>query len=269
MKNVKLVASALTVAGSDSSGGAGIQADLKTFMAHGVYGASVITAITAQNTVAVNTVYKLPISLIIDQIDAVLGDLNVVYIKIGMLNDAATICALADYFVKRRQYRLIIDPVMISKSNKILLDLNAISTFVKRLLPLAYILTPNYHELKTILKATSFNGDVTNFDLVANHFLNLNCPNLLVKGGHIDSQLDHVVDLLYLADQKFVFEHDRYSNKFTHGTGCSLSSAICANLVLNYDIKAAVKRAIDFVANGIKTGILIGAGHNPINYFLS
>ena len=266
MKNVKLSFTALTIAGSDSSGGAGIQADLKTFMAHGVYGASVITAVTAQNTSAVTAVYKLPVDLILKQIDAVLSDLKVKYIKLGMLNDALTISAIANYFAKKPHYNLIIDPVMISKSQVTLLDSSAISTFVKRLLPLSYLITPNYYELQTLLKATNFSGDTTSFDLIAQHFSNLNCSSLLIKGGHINND-KQVVDLLYLANDKFVYKHDRYDNKFTHGTGCSLSSAICANLVLNYDLQTAVKNAINYVTNGIKTGFVIGSGYNPINHF--
>lgn len=262
MKNKHI--SCLTVAGSDSSGGAGIQADLKTFMALNVYGASVITAITAQNTKEVAVAKSCSWKIIQAQLNAVLSDLNVKSIKIGMLANASITQNIANYFQKNNKYKIILDPVIYSKSNFCLLKRNAIQTLKNKLIPCAFLITPNKKELEALLEE-KIADNITDSDL-NEKLKKIKCPNILVKGGHFHKNKTIVIDKLFIKNQLIKISSKRHNQNYTHGTGCSLSSAISANISLNNDLTSAVKKAISFVNQGILNGIKIGDGINPINH---
>lgn len=253
---------ALTIAGSDSSGGAGIQADLKTFTALGVYGASVITAITAQNTAGVRAVHDIPGDVIIAQIEAVLDDLPIAAVKIGMLSTAETITAVAMTLRKYPALPLVLDPVMISKSGAPLLQDSAVEALVKELFPLATIITPNLPEASRILglprSADPFHE--------ANKLLLLGPRAVLLKGGH--GAGDEVIDLLLQHGMSPVaFRHPRQKTRHTHGTGCSLSSAIAAGLACGGAFPGVAATAIDWLQGAIAHAWPLGAGHGPIHHF--
>jgi len=223
MKNV------LTIAGSDSSGGAGIQADLKTFSAHGVFGMSVITAVTAQNTQGVFGVQDISVDMIEKQIDAIFDDIKVDALKIGMVSQIETIKAIAG---KLRQYipeNVVIDPVMISKSGYDLLASEAKETLISELLPLATIATPNIPEAEVICGMSIKSlGDMKD---AAMKIYSLGAKNVLIKGGHME---DEATDVLYDGKEFKYFTTERINTKNTHGTGCTLSSAIASNLAKGY-----------------------------------
>ena len=231
--NQKRVATALTIAGSDSGGGAGIQADLKSFSAHGVYGASVITAVTAQNTRLVTKVEAILPAMIRAQIDAVLSDIRIDAIKIGMLATPAVIDAVADglaYFCGP----IVLDPVMVAKSGDALLQDDAVSCLIEKLMPLASLLTPNIPEAERLL---SGKGDLTPQEQ-GKALLALGPAAILMKGGHADGTVCH--DYLVTESQIISFEAPRIDTGNTHGTGCSLSSAIAAGLAKNMALDKAL-----------------------------
>jgi len=256
MKNV------LTIAGSDSSGGAGIQADLKTFSAHGVFGMSVITAVTAQNTQGVFGVQDISVDMIEKQIDAIFDDIKVDALKIGMVSQIETIKAIAG---KLRQYipeNVVIDPVMISKSGYDLLASEAKETLISELLPLATIATPNIPEAEVIsgMSIKSL-GDMKD---AAMKIYSLGAKNVLIKGGHME---DEATDVLYDGKEFKYFTTERINTKNTHGTGCTLSSAIASNLAKGYTVEESVANAKDYITTAIKHSLSIGKGVGPTNHF--
>jgi len=259
----------LTIAGSDSGGGAGIQADLKTFAAHGAYGMSVITALTAQNTREVRAVHEVPPEMVAAQIDAVLEDIGADAIKIGMLSSAGIVRAVADrlhFHLEGKAVPVVLDPVMIAKSGHRLLRADAIEPFVKTLLPLATLVTPNIPELKLLTGLSVRNEEDR---LLAAQILAAIGPAVLVKGGHAEGE--EVVDLLTAGGfmkeaQRFV--HPRLHTTSTHGTGCTLSSAIAARLGAGEELPRAVGGAIDYLAGALAAAYPLGAGdgHGPVNH---
>jgi hydroxymethylpyrimidine/phosphomethylpyrimidine kinase len=259
---------ALTIAGSDSGGGAGIQADLKTFAAYGVYGASAITAITVQNTVAVRDVQLLPAAIVRAQIDAVLGDIGADAVKTGMLGNAAIVRAVADAIRAHRPPFTVVDPVMIAKSGSTLLDPDAVAAVRERLFPLADLVTPNAPE------AAALTGhdvhSVATAREAARRLHALGPRAVLVKGGHIPSGGsggdDEVVDILYDGATLHELRGPRLASRHTHGTGCTLASAIAAGVANGLPLEAAVADARAYVAGAIAHAPRLGQGHGPLDH---
>ena len=253
---------ALTIAGSDSSGGAGIQADLKTFAAHGVFGCSAITAVTAQNTLGVTAVVEIDPSMVIAQIDTILADFTIHATKIGMLSSAAIVLAVADAIERHRLSNVVVDPVMVAKGGARLLEQDAVAAIRTRLLPLATIVTPN------VFEALALTGEqVSNRDdqrAAAVRLMELGPRAVLVKGGHLDGP---AVDVLCDGRDVIELEADRIDTPHTHGTGCTLSSAIAARLARGDDLVAAVRAAKTYVTRAIAEAPRLGHGHGPLQHF--
>lgn len=255
----------LTIAGSDSSGGAGIQADIKTMSALGCYAASAITAITVQNTLGVTAVHAVPPEIVAGQIKAVMDDIEPRAVKIGMVNDAATIHAIAETLRQYSLTHLVVDPVMVATSGSRLMQDDAVEVFCSELLPLATLLTPNVPEAEVLsgIKIT----DKATMDKAALRVLQLGCNNLLIKGGHLAGQK---VDRLYgEVEREYVAENVATRN--THGTGCSLSSAITSFLAQGFATDEAIGKAKEWLTEALKAGanVEIGHGHGPVNHFFN
>jgi hydroxymethylpyrimidine/phosphomethylpyrimidine kinase len=252
----------LSIAGSDSSGGAGIQADLKTFSALGAYGMSAICAITAQNTTGVSASLVLEPGLIVRQLDAVFDDIRVDAVKIGMLGDARAVRAVAGVLRARRPPILVLDPVMVSKSGHRLLEPDAASALVSLLFPLASLVTPNIPEAEVLLGERIV--DLAGMEKAATALRSLGSGAALVKGGHLEGE---AVDVLADGEGTRSYSGERIAAKHTHGTGCSLSSAIAAFMARGLPLRAAVGEAKVWVAAGIREGLDIGSGCGPIHHF--
>lgn len=261
-----MTAIAVTIAGSDSSGGAGIQADLKTFAALGVYGASVITALTAQNTQGVAAIHDVPPDFILAQIDAVYSDLAVNAVKIGMLSQVAAIKAVADGLARCRAKNIVLDPVMVATSGDALLAPDAVDALRKLLIPRALLVTPNLPEAAALTAATPAR-DEAEMEVQARDILALGARNVLIKGGH--GVGDESVDLLIGQGEVMRLSAKRIQTKNTHGTGCTLSSAIAAGLAKGLDLVGAVQAAKSYVTAAIAAAdkLQIGHGHVPLHHF--
>ena len=257
---------ALTIAGSDSSGGAGIQADLKTFSALEVYGASVITALTAQNTIGVNGVFEVDTQFISDQIDAVCSDLEVSAVKIGMLHSSAVIETVAQALDRHQIGHVVLDPVMVSKSGHELLQTEAVNALKTVLIPMASIITPNIPEAAKLLN-TSGEKIAANMENAAERLLSLGCGAVLLKGGHLQSEQS--VDIYFDGNNAKHLAEPRFNTNNTHGTGCTLSSAICAYLARRIGLDEAVTAAKKYITNSIRSSdqLDIGHGHGPVHHF--
>jgi hydroxymethylpyrimidine/phosphomethylpyrimidine kinase len=257
---------ALTIAGSDSSGGAGIQADLKTFAALGVYGASVITALTAQNTFGVTGIHLVPPDFVTAQIDAVFSDLDVKAVKIGMAAQRAIIDAIAAALERWSPACIVLDPVMVATSGDRLLEPEAAAALRTRLIPMAAILTPNLPEAAALLDEPVATREAE-IEGQGRRLLALGCPVVLIKGGHAGGS--ESVDYLVSAAGTLKLSAPRVSTKNTHGTGCSLSSAIAAGLARGEDLVTAVRQAKDWVSAAIAAAdrFSVGHGHGPIHHF--
>ena len=257
---------ALTIAGSDSGGGAGIQADLKSMEANGVFGTSVLTAITAQNTTEVTDAQPVALDMISSQLEAVLSDFPVAAIKTGMLATADIIERVADELEARDAYPLVVDPVMISKSGYELLAPDAVATLRDRLLPLATVITPNLHEAGHLLDTTvRTEADMRN---AARLLFEMGPRAVLVKGGHL-AATDDAVDVLYDGSTFHAVRASRIDTSNTHGTGCTYASAIAAHLAHQRSLLSAVRHAKAYVTGAIENALPIGSGHGPTNHFFS
>ena len=251
----------LTIAGSDSSGGAGIQADLKTFSAHQTYGMSVITAITAQNTMAVKTAVDLSGEIIGEQLDAVFTDIYPDAVKIGMLSNAAIMEVVAEKLEEYEAKNVVIDPVMVATSGNTLMDNKAIDTFKKELYPLTKLLTPNMEEASVLSGLeVETKSDIEN---AAKKIAKKMKGMVLVKGGHLTDSAD---DYLYFEGQGEWILGERIDNPNVHGSGCTLSSAIAANLAKGMAKKEAVIQAKDYITGAIADGMNLGKGSGPLNH---
>jgi len=257
---------ALTIAGSDSSGGAGIQADLKTFAALGVYGASVITALTAQNTSGVTGIHLVPADFVTAQIDAVFSDLDVKAVKIGMVAQLATLDAIVAGLTRWSPKHVVLDPVMVATSGDRLLATDAIETLRTKLLPRASLITPNLPEAAALLDEPVALSEVA-IESQGKRLLALGCPAVLIKGGH--GQGTESIDYLVSGNGIVALAAPRIPTKNTHGTGCSLSSAIAAGLAKGEDIETAVRKAKVWVSAAIAAADRLGIGHGngPIHHF--
>lgn len=252
----------LTIAGSDCSGGAGIQADLKTFAAHGVYGMSVIISVVAENTFRLLGQQDISPVLIEKQIDAVFEDIGADAVKIGMLANTAcmkaVVCKLRQYLPKN----IVIDPVMIAKNGAALMSPDAVDTFIRDVLPLADLLTPNIPEAEAIIGSKINTPE--DMERAAMKIQKMGAKNVLVKGGHAAGD---ALDILYDGNSFYRFSTKRIPTKNTHGTGCTYSSAIAANLALEYPMQEAVKRAKGYVTTAILHALPIGKGWGPTHHF--
>ena len=253
---------ALTIAGSDSSGGAGIQADLKTFAAHGVFGLSAITAVTAQNTTGVSDVAIMTPALVTAQIDAVISDLGADAAKTGMLGNAAVTAAVADAVERLALRRLVVDPVMVATSGARLLDEAAVHIMRTRLLPLAMVITPNVAEAG-ILTGLRIER-AADLAIAARRLVELGARAALVKGGHLDGP---ATDAFWDGSTALELVAGRVPGRNTHGTGCTLSAAIAARLALGDDLPDAVQRAKAYVTKAIAQAPSLGHGHGPVEHF--
>ncbi|HEX9486837.1 MAG TPA: bifunctional hydroxymethylpyrimidine kinase/phosphomethylpyrimidine kinase [Gemmatimonadales bacterium] len=255
---------ALTIAGSDSGGGAGIQADLKTFHQFGVFGTSVITAVTAQNTLGVRAWEPVPVELVTRQLDAVADDLPPVAVKSGMLGSAALVEAVADGIARRRLPNYILDPVIVATSGDRLLERDAERLVVQRLVPLAALVTPNLDEAAVLVGGSVRDPD--DMERAGRTLVQLGARAALVKGGHLAGQ--EVVDVLVTGGTVRRFTRPRLETTSTHGTGCTLSAAIAAGLALGRPLERAVEDALDFVHRAIAAAPGLGHGHGPLNHFV-
>jgi hydroxymethylpyrimidine/phosphomethylpyrimidine kinase len=257
---------ALTIAGSDSSGGAGIQADLKTFAALGVYGASAITALTAQNTRGVTGIHPVPPQFVVEQIDAVFGDLAVGAVKIGMVAQLAVIEAIVSSLKRWSPKHIVLDPVMVATSGDRLLNLGAVEALRRELIPIASIVTPNLPEAAALLDE-AVATDAAAIERQGKRLLAMGCPAVLIKGGHGEGS--ESVDYLVRADGVIALRAPRVATKNTHGTGCSLSSAIAAGLAKGEPLESAVRNAKVFVSAAIAEAdrFAVGHGHGPVHHF--
>lgn len=255
--------SALTIAGSDSGGGAGIQADLKTFAAFGVYGTSAVTAITAQNTMGVTAVMAVSADLVAAQIAAVASDIELHATKTGMLATAAIVEAVAAAIEELDLPHVVVDPVMVAKSGDRLLDNDGIDALRLKLLPRALVVTPNIPEAEVLSgrRISSRNGARD----AARRIQALGPVAVVVKGGH--GKGDEIIDLLLDGEQFHEYRTPRLATRHTHGTGCTFASAIAASLAHGHPLTEATRRAQAYVAGAIRHGLAIGHGHGPLDHF--
>lgn len=259
----------LTIAGSDSGGGAGIQADLKTFAALGCYGASVITALTAQNTVAVRAIHAVPVDFVAQQMDAVLEDIGADAIKIGMLFSPELIRTVAQGLRRHQAQLVVVDPVMVAQSGDKLLQDEAIEALKSELLPLATLITPNVPEASILLGQAIDTPDQAR--QAASDLMRWGSGNVLVKGGHLETNASD--DYLFLGRENHlvVLPGQRLETRNNHGTGCTLSSAITAGLAKGLDLQTAVSQAKAYIEGAIEAGseYVLGKGHGPVHHFFS
>ncbi|MDI3482025.1 MAG: hydroxymethylpyrimidine/phosphomethylpyrimidine kinase [Tepidanaerobacteraceae bacterium] len=253
---------ALTIAGSDSGGGAGIQADLKTFSAHGVFGMSVITSITAQNTVGVLGIEDVSPNMVALQMKAVFEDLYPDAVKIGMVSSEAIIAAVAEGLECYKPAHVVLDPVMISKSGSPLLKPEAVEALKKKLIPLSMVVTPN------LMEARELSGveikDKKDMREAARKIFALGAGAVIVKGGHLTGD---AADILYDGKDFYELASERIHTENTHGTGCTFSSAIAANLALGYNLVDSAKKAKEYITGAIRHALDIGKGVGPTNHF--
>jgi hydroxymethylpyrimidine/phosphomethylpyrimidine kinase len=257
---------ALTIAGSDSSGGAGIQADLKTFAALGVYGASVITALTAQNTRGVSGIHPVPAPFVAAQMDAVFGDLEVKAVKIGMVAELATIATIAAALARWSPAAIVLDPVMVATSGDPLLSADAVAGLRTKLIPRATLITPNLPEAAALLHEPVASGEAA-IARQGERLLALGCPAVLIKGGH--GQGAESIDYLISGNGTIALPGPRIATDNTHGTGCALSSAIAAFLAKGEALETAVRHAKAWITAAIAAAdrLDVGHGHGPIHHF--
>jgi hydroxymethylpyrimidine/phosphomethylpyrimidine kinase len=255
---------ALTIAGSDSGGGAGIQADLRTFAFHKVHGTSALTCITAQNTLGVTRVEALPTEAVIAQIEAVVTDIGVQALKTGMLLNAQIIAATATALEKHNLKTVVVDPVMVSRAGAQLIDNAAIETLIQTLLPKALIVTPNRYEAQLLAKIEI--QTIEDMQNAARTIHELGCQNVLVKGGGFSGDL-RGIDIWFDGTELTVLQTETVETPHTHGTGCTLAAAIAANLALGYTPPAAVQSAKQYVTTALKHSLAIGGGQGPVGHW--
>jgi len=259
-----MIKKVLTIAGSDCSGGAGIQADLKTMMAHKIYGMSVITAITAQNTIGVYGVVETSPEFVAQQIDCIFNDIRPDAVKIGMVSNRAIIEVIVEKLLEHKATNIVVDPVMISTSGSRLLSDGAIDVLVKKLLPIATVITPNIGEAEALagFKVKS------EYDMIkaARLIYKMQKGGVLIKGGHLKNTAN---DLLYMDEKCTWFNEIRIENPNTHGTGCTLSSAIACNLATGLDLEKSIEKAKKYLTGALKANADIGKGSGPLDHAYS
>ncbi len=259
---MKRIYKALTIAGSDSGAGAGIQADLKTFAAFGVYGTSVITAITAQNTQGVTQILELSPDLVAAQIDAVVEDIGAHALKTGMLANSAIIEIVAEKIREHRLHNLVVDPVMVAKGGDLLLRPEAIETLRARLIPLAAIVTPNLPEAEQLTGIHC--SRAAGIREAARKIIAMGARSVVIKGGH---RKGPATDIFYDGKKFRELSAPRVRTPNTHGTGCTFSAAIAAGLAKGEKLESAVVQAKRYITHAIRKGFAIGSGHSPVHHF--
>ena len=255
----------LTIAGSDSGGGAGIQADLKTFHQFGVFGTSVVVAVTVQNTMGVEAVHLVPAAIVTGQLDVLAADLPPHAVKTGMVATSALVEAVAEGIVRHRFPNYVCDPVMVASSGDRLLDEDAERTVRERLVPLATLVTPNLDEAAILVEDPV--ETVAHMDKAGRALVSMGADAALVKGGHLPG--DDIVDVFVTPTESRHFKRKRLDTKSTHGTGCTLSAAVAAELARGRPLEGAVAIALDFVHRAIRAAPGLGAGHGPLNHFVA
>lgn len=264
---------ALTIAGSDSGGGAGIQADLKTFSALGVYGMSVITSVTAQNTTGVIAIEDISPDVVAKQLEAIFDDFQVDAVKIGMVSNSDITQVIADYLKQWGGTDIVLDPVMVSTSGSPLLKKEARETLIRDLFPLVCLITPNLYEAEMLIneKIESIKG----MEIATKRLYELGADGVLIKGGHLNELKSNykglmeqeVIDIYYDGNELYQFKAPRINTRNTHGTGCTYSSAIASYLAKGYDMVATIKKAKKYITGAIKHSLNIGHGPGPTNHF--
>jgi hydroxymethylpyrimidine/phosphomethylpyrimidine kinase len=254
---------ALTIAGSDSSGGAGIQADLKTFQAHGVFGMSAVTAVTVQNTVEVRAIQEMRPEIVQGQILCLFEDIRIDAVKIGMVSSSELIEAVAEALSSVDSPPVVLDPVMISKSGYPLLRPEAREALVKHLFPLAQVVTPNIHEARQLVGRSIETPE--QMRSAADNILAMGARSVVVKGGHLGGE--QATDILYDGTEYRALESRRVATQNTHGTGCTFSAAIAANLALGFGFFEAAARAKQYITGAIENAFPLGGGHGPTHHF--
>lgn len=257
-----MIQKVLTIAGSDSSGGAGIQADIKTISALGGYALSVICAVTAQNTMGVFDVHDIPPEVVASQLDAVFTDIEIDAVKIGMVSNEQTAAVIAEKLEQYKPKIVVCDPVMVSTSGHELMRSDARETILSKLFPLATLVTPNIPEAELITGIKIEDED--SLERVIYKIADLGCKNVLVKGGHLE---DEPIDTLLYDDEIYKFSSKRVHTKNTHGTGCTLSSAIALFLAKGNTLDMAVAKAKDYLTYALERSYIVGKGHGPVNHF--
>ena len=258
---MSLIPKILIIAGSDSGGGAGIQADIKAITYFKGYAMTAVTAITAQNTIGVQSIFPLPKEIVIEQINSVTNDLAPDIVKIGMLADEEIINHIS---INISDYKIVLDPVMVATSGDVLVSDEVITSIKSNLVSKSFLITPNIHEAE-ILSGKKINNLEDHID-VGKKLLKLECKNVLVKGGHGNS--DNISDVLITSNgDEHIFESKKINSTNTHGTGCSLASAIATNIGLGINLKDSIRISIEYVQNGIKKAPNFGSGNGPIRHF--
>lgn len=256
-----MIKKVLTIAGSDCSGGAGIQADIKTITAHKMYAMSVITALTAQNTTGVYGVSEVSPEFVGQQIDCIFSDIRPDAVKIGMVSKGSIIEVIANKLVEYRAENIVVDPVMIATSGKPLLCDEAMEALVTKLFPISTVITPNIPEAETLSGLVIKNE--SDMKSAAKKVSNILSGGILIKGGHLETTAN---DLLYIGEKYYWFKSERVDNPNTHGTGCTLSSAIACNLAVGCTLDQSIQKAKDYVFGAIKAGLNLGKGNGPLNH---
>ena len=253
---------ALTIAGSDSGAGAGIQADLKTFAALGVYGTSAITAVTAQSTVGVTEIFELAPQIVAAQIDTVMADIGAQAVKTGMLANAAIVETVAERIARHNLKNIVVDPVMVATSGDLLVKKSAIQTLRAQLIPLATVVTPNLFEAKELTGLTI--GNARDMRRAAQKIVDMGAQSVMIKGGH---RRGPATDLFFDGKKFRLLRSARIRTVHTHGTGCTLSAAIAAYLARGEKLESAVMHAKTYITAAIRKGFAIGEGHGPVHHF--
>lgn len=259
----------LTIAGSDSGGGAGIQADIKAMSATGSFACSVITAVTAQNTQGVSAIHSIPTDIVEAQLESVFSDMPIEAVKIGMLSDANTITMIARVLKKYQPNNIVLDPVMVATSGDVLLQSEAVNALVSDLIPLANLITPNLYEAQVLLnkEVTSLAKTSAELEVSCKQVLQLGAKGVLLKGGHMNTP--ESTDVWATLDTCLHFSSDRITTKNTHGTGCTLSSAITSYLAQGFDMAEAIKKAKDYITQALyfAQNYQLGQGNGPVEHF--
>jgi len=260
-----MIKKALTIAGSDSGGGAGIQADLKTFTVFGVYGMSAITALTAQNTVGVQGIFEITPQFVHEQIKSIMTDIGTDAAKTGMLSSEEIVHTVAKAVKKFNIPNLVVDPVMVAKSGDSLLSENARKAVYQELLPLARVITPNIFEAEALLEKKIENLEA--MKQAAADLKTVGCEWVVLKGGHLDIQ-SQAIDVVYNGSEFNLLKSVRFDSKNTHGTGCTFASAIAAGLAKGKEPLQAIKTAKEYITEAIRSGLPLGKGHGPANHLV-
>lgn len=253
----------LTISASDSGGGSGIQADLKTFFARQVYGVSVVTSVTAQNTIGIQVIYELPPDLVASQLDSVLSDIGVDAVKIGMLSNAEIITTIAQKLEEYHIEKIVLDPVMVAKGGEPLLQPDAIELLLQKLIPIALLVTPNISEAKVLSEMEILSRE----DMIeaGRRIYKMGAKNILIKGAQLKGE---AIDILFDGCESHQYSAPMVVTKNTYGTGCTLASAITAELAKGHSIPEAVQKSKQYITKAIQHSLEMGVGHGPLNHWI-